>query len=50
VTFGEAPAEPKCRPFEVDFCKQLPYNFTAFPNAMGHGDAEEAKEDIRRFK
>jgi len=39
-----------CRPFEIDFCRQLPYNFTAFPNAMGHRDVGEAKDDIRRFK
>ena len=40
----------QCRPFQVEFCKQLPYNFTSFPNAMGHRDIDEAKYDIERFK
>jgi hypothetical protein len=41
---------PRCQPFQVEFCKQLPYNFTAFPNAMGHKDVDEAADDIRGFK
>ena len=40
----------KCVPFQVDFCRQLPYNFTSYPNAMGHRDVIEAKHDIERFK
>lgn len=40
----------KCVPFQVDFCRQLPYNFTSFPNAMGHTDVIDAKHDIERFK
>jgi hypothetical protein len=36
--------------FQIDFCKQLPYNFTTFPNAMGHRNVEEAKNDVERFK
>ncbi len=48
-SLGDKP-ERQCHPFHIDYCKQLPYNFTTFPNAMGHMNAEEAKNDIERFK
>lgn len=40
----------QCVPFQVDYCRKLPYNFTSFPNAMGHMDVHEAKYDIERFQ
>ena len=40
----------QCHPFHIEYCKQLPYNFTTFPNAMGHHNHIEAKNDIERFK
>lgn len=40
----------QCTPFQIEFCLQLPYNFTTFPNAMGHTNVEEAKYDIEKFK
>ncbi|TRY68657.1 hypothetical protein TCAL_02473 [Tigriopus californicus] len=40
----------QCAPFQIEFCLQLPYNFTTFPNAMGHTKVEEAKYDIEKFK
>ena len=40
----------QCHPFHIEYCKQLPYNFTSFPNAMGHLTYEEAKVDLERFK
>ena len=40
----------QCLPFQIEFCRQLPYNFTTFPNAMGHRNVIEANRDIERFK
>ena len=40
----------QCMPFQVDYCRKLPYNFTSFPNAMSHADVHEAKHDIEMFK
>jgi hypothetical protein len=40
----------QCMPFQVDFCRQLPYNFTTFPNGMRHNNIEDAKYDIDRFR
>lgn len=40
----------QCHPFHIEYCKQLPYNFTSFPNAMGHLSYEDAKVDVERFK
>ena len=40
----------QCHPFHIKYCNQLPYNFTTFPNAMGHQNYEEAKYDLERFK
>ena len=39
-----------CVPFKIEFCKQLPYNFTSFPNALGHQGPEEAKWDIEKLR
>ena len=52
VVTAETSSEPSrtCQPFQVDFCRQLPYNYTTYPNAMGHASLEEAKHDIERFK
>ncbi len=51
VIGGPPPEDPRqCVPFQVDYCRKLPYNFTSFPNAMGHRDIGEAKHDIERFK
>ena len=49
---SSAPSVPKrqCSAFQIDFCRQLPYNLTTFPNAMGHRSIDEAKNDIERFK
>ena len=30
----------KCMPFDVPFCKELPYNFTIYPNGFGHRNVE----------
>ena len=40
----------QCIPFQVDYCRQLPYNFTTFPNGMRHTSTEDAKYDIDRFR
>ena len=40
----------QCMPFQMDYCRKLPYNFTSFPNAMSHADVHEAKHDIELFK
>ena len=40
----------QCHPFHIEYCNQLPYNFTTFPNAMGHENYNEAKYDLERFK
>lgn len=40
----------QCHPFHIEYCKQLPYNFTSFPNAMGHLTFDDAKVDLERFK
>ena len=40
----------QCHPFHIEYCKHLPYNFTTFPNGMGHQHHEEAKMDLERFK
>ena len=40
----------QCHPFHIEYCRQLPYNFTSFPNAMGHLSLEDAKVDLERFK
>ena len=47
---GEVKSKRQCVPFQVDFCSYLPYNFTTFPNAMGHKNMDDAKHDVRRFK
>ena len=40
----------QCSRFQIDYCKQLPYNTTTFPNGMGHKSTEDAKYDIDRFR
>ena len=40
----------QCHPFHIEYCNQLPYNFTTFPNAMGHQNYNDAKYDLERFK
>lgn len=40
----------QCTPLQVGYCKQLPYNLTSFPNALGHANASEAVHDVDRFK
>ena len=40
----------QCSRFQIDYCKQLPYNTTTFPNGMGHKTTEDAKYDIDRFR
>ena len=40
----------QCLPFQIDYCRQLPYNFTTFPNGMRHENTEDAKYDIDRFR
>jgi hypothetical protein len=45
-----SPKARRCVPFQVEFCRQLPYNFTTFPNALGHASVDEAKHDIEKFK
>ena len=47
---GMADPPRQCQPFQVDYCRKLPYNFTSFPNAMSHADVHEAKHDIEMFK
>ncbi|XP_040566515.1 uncharacterized protein [Lepeophtheirus salmonis] len=42
--------ERTCSPFQIDYCRKLPYNFTTFPNAMGHINGEEAKHDVIGFR
>ena len=39
-----------CHRFAIEYCNQLPYNLTTFPNAMGHKGYEDAKYDIDRFR
>ena len=41
---------PQCTPFEVDFCKELPYNYTIFPNGLGHVSLEETNYVLESFK
>ena len=40
----------KCMPFDVPFCKELPYNFTIYPNGFGHRNVEEALEVVSSLK
>ena len=40
----------QCMPFKVDFCKELPYNFTIFPNGLGHASPKEADYVLDPFK
>ena len=43
-------AKRQCMPFQIDYCRQLPYNFTTFPNGMRHTSTDDAKYDIDRFR
>ena len=47
---GSSESRRQCIPFQVDYCRQLPYNFTTFPNGMRHTSTEDAKYDIDRFR
>ena len=40
----------QCIPFAVDFCKELPYNYTIFPNGLGHVSLEETNYVLESFK
>ena len=40
----------KCMPFDVPFCKELPYNFTIYPNGFGHRNVEEALGVVTTIK
>ena len=40
----------KCMPFDVPFCKELPYNFTIYPNGFGHRNVEEALGVVSSIK
>ena len=57
ISFGENTSElpatsssRKCEPFQIDFCLQLPYNHTTFPNGLSHRSAAEAAQDLEHFK
>lgn len=47
---SDASTIKSCSLFEIEFCAQLPYNFTAFPNGMGHNNVGESFADIEKFK
>lgn len=40
----------QCIPFVVDYCKELPYNYTIFPNGLGHVSLEETNYVLESFK
>ena len=40
----------QCSLFTIDMCKELPYNYTIFPNGLGHRHAGEAKFVLPSFK
>lgn len=45
LSFGKNPAPGTCLPIIVKFCQgsQIPYNFTVFPNYIGHFGQLEAQ-------
>lgn len=40
----------KCIPLQVEFCKELPYNYTILPNGLGHFDLPEIQADLPLYK
>ncbi len=50
LTTTSSSSKRQCVPFHIDFCSQLPYNFTTFPNGMGHENVLDAKYAIERFR
>ena len=40
----------RCMPFTISYCQDLPYNYTIFPNALGHQTAQEAAPILQSFK
>ena len=42
--------EEKCIPFDIEFCKELPYNYTIYPNGFGHQNEFEAQTFLEPIK
>ena len=40
----------KCVPFDIEFCKELPYNYTIYPNGFGHRNQYEAQSFLEPIK
>ncbi|EDW79846.1 uncharacterized protein Dwil_GK18003 [Drosophila willistoni] len=51
-TFGKNPAPGTCVPIIVRFCQgqQIPYNYTVFPNYIGHFGQLEAVTDLDSYE
>lgn len=39
-----------CVPMKVNFCKQVGYNMTTYPNLLGHQNWEEIEKDLITFR
>lgn len=45
------PTPPRlCGPIELDYCKNLPYNVTSYPNKLGHKSIKEVRDDVITFR
>uniref|UniRef100_A0A1A9ZYU6 Lectizyme n=1 Tax=Glossina pallidipes TaxID=7398 RepID=A0A1A9ZYU6_GLOPL len=52
LKYGKNPAPGTCLPIIVKFCKgpQIPYNFTVFPNYIGHFGQLETQVDLDAYE
>lgn len=40
----------KCEPVGLDYCKNIGYNSTSYPNLLGHWSLEEVQLDVIKFR
>lgn len=51
----EANSEPsaplwRCEPMKLDYCKNVDYNITTYPNYLGHNNIQEVVADVISFR
>jgi hypothetical protein len=45
------PTPPRlCGPIELEYCNNLPYNITSYPNKLGHRSIKEVRDDVITFR
>ncbi|GAB0099413.1 uncharacterized protein DMENIID0001_152690 [Sergentomyia squamirostris] len=46
----EKPPPRKCEPVRLHYCRNIGYNFTTYPNFLGHASFEEVEQNVIAFR